>query len=382
MQEQRRSTRSCGTAGRASVWIIAVLILISAAALVIARWPGRTAPAGNKAISHPVDLAAQTKRRDEARRWSQIDHGVATDDPKALADLEAQGVEVNAPDWAGNTALLMAASNSSVHSVEYLVAHGADVNARNKQNVTALDQAVRSDSQPIIKLLLDKGAHLDICAAAALGRRDDVSHMLAQDPKLLDYKMSGNPPLFWAARAGQAAVVQALLDAGADVNTRNAEGETALLMAVEGKSPAAAAVLLEKGANTALTANRAGLTPLDEAQSVDMMDLLIAHGAKVDSWNGRGQTALQWQVSLRQPDLVSCLIGHGADVNAQDGNGDTPLHEAAKQGGLKEAQLLVGKGAALDIKDKSDLTPLDVARKAGHADVAEFLSQAAAGHEH
>ena len=103
-----------------------------------------------------------------------------------------------------------------------------------------------------------------------------------------------------AAEVGNAEILKLLLDAGANADSPNPEGQTAL-MAV------------------ARTGN------------VEAAQLLLDHGATVDAkekWGG--QTALMWASARRHPEMMKFLIAKGADVNARSIDRDYQRHVTAE----------------------------------------------------
>jgi hypothetical protein len=75
---------------------------------------------------------------------------------------------------------------------------------------------------------------------------------------------NGRRPLNWAALRNNTAMLELLLDAGADINAKNLSGFTPVHHAVEGNAIDALKLLIAKGADLTLR-NGAGLTPLDFA---------------------------------------------------------------------------------------------------------------------
>jgi 26S proteasome non-ATPase regulatory subunit 10 len=75
-----------------------------------------------------------------------------------------------------------------------------------------------------------------------------------------------------------------------------------------------------------------GDTPLHHAASaghVDILQLLLNHGASVNAVNNDGRTPLHYAASWGHVDILQLLLSHGASVNAVDKEGGTPLHDAA-----------------------------------------------------
>lgn len=72
-------------------------------------------------------------------------------------------------------------------------------------------------------------------------------------------------------------------------------------------------------------------------------------------------------------DIVKLLIEHGADVNVRSSNGYTPLIAAASEDRSEIARYLIEHGAAVDCKDASGETPLSLACSLGHFKTTEVL---------
>jgi ankyrin repeat protein len=103
----------------------------------------------------------------------------------------------------------------------------------------------------VVDLLVRLGAEVDVFAAAATGRTDDLAKALATPGLLSGYSYDGWTPLHLASFFGQLAAVRALLDAGADLHavSRNSLKNTALHAATAGKHADVALLLLESGAD-------------------------------------------------------------------------------------------------------------------------------------
>lgn len=135
----------------------------------------------------------------------------------------------------GRTALHFAATKGAFDVARTLIEHGADVNVVDAKGNTPLLEASHGGpwkeraSEPVIALLLEHGAVVDLHAAAAIGRVDLVEAALAKSPKRLDeLDEDGNTALFLAARNDQFDVVKCLIGHGADVNRADAVGTAAL----------------------------------------------------------------------------------------------------------------------------------------------------------
>lgn len=65
---------------------------------------------------------------------------------------------------------------------------------------------------------------------------------------------------------------------------------------------------------------------------VEIVDLLIAHGAEANRRNGEGQTALHWSSQNGHIEVAKVLLAHGADLEPVDSDEALPLHWAEAEG--------------------------------------------------
>ena len=158
----------------------------------------------------------------------------------------------------------------------------------------------------------------------------------------------GTTALHWAARAAAVDLVERLLAAGADPEPANRYGVTPLALAAESGEPAVVDALLTAGAdpNTATPEDESVLMLAARTGRVPVVDLLLAAGAAVDateSW--RGQTALMWAAAENNAGAVERLLAAGADVEARSNGGLTPLLFAVREGQIDSARTLLAGGA-------------------------------------
>ncbi len=181
------------------------------------------------------------------------------------------------------------------------------------------------------------------------------------------------PDLHKAAREGDADRVRELLDAGADVNVRNADKQ------------------------------RLQYTPLHWAAHfghLEIAELLISRGADLDAEDPAYSTPLYLAAEEGHPKVVEFLISKGAEVNVKTSkSGDTPLHRAAwgpvarrfgKQAetfGADPEQdyegivaFLIAKDAEINARDKDGKTPLDQATLSDKGETAALLRKHGAEH--
>ncbi|CAL2036730.1 unnamed protein product [Caenorhabditis brenneri] len=213
------------------------------------------------------------------------------------------------------------------------------------------------------------------------------------------------------------------LDVGADVNARDCDENTALMLAVRARRVRLAVVLLQGGANPTIFNNSERsalheavingdvrmvtnlLTDLRLVREIDEMDrngmtalmyaaralgdsqvqiatLLLEKGAKIDTdGNARvesekfhGRTALHYAALADNVPMVQFLVDRNANKDKQDEDGRTPLMLAAKAGREKVVEFLVASGASLTIVDMKDKSAAQLATESYHHGIAEHLT--------
>lgn len=217
---------------------------------------------------------------------------------------------------------------------------------------------------------------------------------------------SGRPAWDFAPTWGPSSVEiwSALIGAGLDVKSRGVKNETALISVCAGyvdpatnrefreSRRAIVQLLLEAGAEVD-AADQYGDTPLRAAAgagNAEVVKLLVKAGAEGSTPGAGGRSAL-YEASLHgQALIVRTLLQAGAPLEAAalgsriralpvftsgyiDAEGVTPLIAAAEGGHFEVVRLLVDAGAAVNRADSTGFTPLMGAARAGHAGMARFL---------
>lgn len=169
-----------------------------------------------------------------------------------------------------------------------------------------------------------------------------------------------------------------LLFLSAVMASRNAHD---IMNAIEQASPEEIEALITAGSDA--NDSRDGATTLTAAAflgRVDVLHLLIEHGANVHAKRENGTSALheatlcdsQSDIATKDK-IIDILRQAGLDIDTADEDGNTALHLATLSGSLDIVQLLVEKGADVNARTIFNDTPLDRACLEGHLDVVEFL---------
>jgi uncharacterized protein len=246
-------------------------------------------------------------------------------DRQAVRTLLQRGIDVNAREADGTTALYWAAAKNDTSAAVVLIRRGAHVNAASRYGVTPLALACVNGSAPMAAALLEAGADANaatpdgetaLMTASRTGVAEVVTLLLAHGARVNAVEpVRGQTALMWAAAEGHSAAIASLLASDADLRMRSLAGWTALLFAVREGHLDAVRSLLRAGAdvNDGLPANTGGARRRPE-------------GAPGGADDPRGLSALLLAVGSRHYELAAFLLDNGADANAA-GPGWTALHQ-------------------------------------------------------
>ena len=233
-------------------------------------------------------------------------------DKDALRSLLKQGVNVNATEADGTTALHWASYRDDVESADLLIRAGARVNAANDLGATPLWTASQNGSAAMVRRLLQAGA--DPNAALLLGET----------------------PVMVASRSGHAEVVEQLLARGASLDARAARGQTALMWAVAQKHSDVVKVLLAHGSDVHARSSAWSQVMAVPPHGRLEYNRAIPHG---------GDTALMFAARVGDVASAKLLTAAGANVNDQDAWGVSATVLAAHAGYGELVEFLLEKGA-------------------------------------
>lgn len=159
-----------------------------------------------------------------------------------------------------------------------------------------------------------------------------------------------------AIRGGEEENTRDLLAHSYDVNCKDDEEMTPLLLAANYRQENIVKLLLEQEPNLSARNNK-GRTKLhllarrtEIPLSESLIDLLLKDRPPLDVVTTIGTTPLMVACKFGEKLLATKLIRHGANVHARDNNGWTPLHCAASNGKAQMIPLLVANGAEVEAK--------------------------------
>ncbi len=179
-----------------------------------------------------------------------------------------------------------------------------------------------------------------LAKAAARGDTASVLELLDDGADVDERDADGRTPVMTATRGNHVDTVRALIAAGADVDLRDDRLDNPFLYAGAEGLLDILRLTIEAGADPTLT-NRFGgtaLIPASERGHVEVVrELLTRTDVEVNHVNNLGWTALLEAIILSNGDqahqqIVQLLVDHGADITIADRDGMTPLQHARSRG--------------------------------------------------
>ncbi|MBI5248221.1 MAG: ankyrin repeat domain-containing protein [Desulfomonile tiedjei] len=169
----------------------------------------------------------------------------------------------------------------------------------------------------ILPLILDERAQLGekLCLAAMSCNCAQIGRYLNMGADINTRDKSGQTAMIWAAVKGDGQAAQMLLERGADVNARNFQGDSALMWAALMGHEEVVQVLLEYNPDVNFRSKKKRVTALMAAAAKghsNVVRLLISYGAEVDAKDENENTALMHATTKRFPEVVESLLSAGA----------------------------------------------------------------------
>jgi ankyrin repeat protein len=234
------------------------------------------------------------------------------------------GADINATNPNGFSAILLAIINSHYDVAAFLLEQGADANIADEVGRTPLYAAVDMHTLPDSNLpwpseLNNQLTSLDLIQALLAHGANVNAQLKKQQPyrskvdRGADTMLgTGATPLLRAAKAGDTEVVKVLLAKGADPKLTTKFGMTPIM---------AASGLGTKEEDT--TGRKK-----TEAQAIASIKLCLDAGADVNAIDTQGDTALHGAAQKGDDQVVQFLVDHGAKLDIKDKKGRTPLDAA------------------------------------------------------
>ena len=241
-------------------------------------------------------------------------------EPEAVTLLLRKGAKVDARSDIGATACYYAVLGGNADAVDALMEKKCALDTRNKEGWSLLCVAAAEGQFRIFRRLHEAGAPVDVDEPgrrtllhfAARGGDPDIVRYILTLPKAPDIEarnVDGWTALMVAAEQGQRATGEALLAAGADVNASQ-EGTTALHIAAFHGYPELVNLFLKNGADPNGATRSKGITPLMagvQGGNMEVVHDLLDAGALSNILDRRGKSALDFAVERKDQKMIELL---------------------------------------------------------------------------
>lgn len=245
--------------------------------------------------------------------------------------LLARGVDINLGTFEGYSPLHAASNEGHTNVARFLIDAKADLNKIDSNKFTPIMLAAGQGHAKIVRLLAKAGVKVDTATRVSKANQDD----------------GGETALHRACQKGHAEMVGLLLDmdtSGEMLNSKTGQGTTPLIVAAE------------------------------EGQ-IEVVKILLEHGADVLETTNAGKTALYLGCERGHVDLCRLLLENGADPGQWTCRKKIPLYTASEQGNLPMVKVLLPytTKAHLFIETTYGTTPLFIATRSGNTVVKDLL---------
>eukprot|EP00210_Caulerpa_lentillifera_P005401 g5163.t1 len=268
-----------------------------------------------------------------ANALNRIDAAIESDDSETVKRILCQGLSPNSVVGdAGNSLLIRAAQLDAVMSAEVLLDLEADLEYKNSIGQAALSIAAEENSVNVVQLLLDD-----------------------YEPNIESKDNFNRTALYHAARKNRLQILQDLIEKRANIviESANRRGWTPLHVSAHSNLRDIVEALIKAGA-TVNSMNAGRRTPLDlaaEKDSLEAANVLYSNNATIEVEDITGGTPLNTAARFGSLRVLQFLLDKGAVVDSENNEGQAPLFSASRQGQLEAARILIDNGAS---KKKTD----------------------------
>lgn len=285
--------------------------------------------------------------------------------PIADARLRAEGATAGLAVATADAPVAEAAARGDRETVRALLKKGVDVNAAQGDGTTALHWAAMKGDAEMARMLLVAGANVrattrlgsytPLYLAAKGGYSDVVAALLAAGADAKAVTSNGTTPLMIAAAAGDTKSINSLIENGAEIDAKETRGETPLMFAAGFNRLDAVKLLLAKGA--------------DHKTTTKVTDLFALTAPEEEAMARQAGRAVQ-----ARADVAGATRAYRYNELISSQGGLTALLLAARQGYADVAMALLDAGADINLRNAGDRTsPLLISIINGHFDVSMKL---------
>ena len=364
---------------------VAGILLEAEADIAVASKSGKTALhyvsyySGNADLAKLLINAGSPINILDGRNKTPLDYAIAKKRAEVVELIRSEdGKTANELAAVGN--IFAAAEVGDLVAIKKHIENGVDLNATNKQGYTALQMAVRRGQKDATALLLKNGANVNAqrkgkTSLDFAGKQEEIQALLREKGGKTGGEIKAAGSIFLASELGLVDAVNAQLAAGVDVNGKNKSGYTALHLASKKGRAQVVEILLEAKADIAIP-SKSGKTALHYIVyyngNPDLAKLLLDAEAPVNLRDGRNKTSLDYAVSKKRSELVELLRSKGAKTGSELAAAEN-IFAAAEVGDLEAIQKHLEDGVGLNATNKQGYTALHIAVRRGQKDAVALL---------
>ena len=277
--------------------------------------------------------------------------------------LVANGCDVDGDFEGGSLKLVHAAiERSDAFAACFLIDNQASVNAIAQNGQVPLHIAAEKALDDVVRKLIEFGANVNIqdgdcntaMQAAILSGHAEIVNIFLETPEM-DVNLrnaQGHTALWLALGLPEQHVASSLVDRGCDINLCTSSGDSMLHHAVKTSNERATLFLLDNGANPQLS-NDQRETALHLAASLDLHSVvpaLIEAGASLNAQDKELRTPLMRAIINKSATIVKLLLAQKErlEINLLDATGQCALGLALESEELDTASALLASGAQID----------------------------------
>ena len=233
---------------------------------------------------------------EDNRGWNTLHHAAQGGETDVIFLIHTHLPNIESKTGDGYTPLTVAALAGKLHAVQWFLEKGATVTIEENSAWNSLNHAAQGGDTDIVSLIhthlpniesKTRSGYTPLMAAALSRKLHAVQWFLEKGATVTCEDKRGLNTLHYATLGGDTDIISLILTRLPDIESKTADGQTPLIMAVlKGRLPGVK-YLLERGAN-ALAKDNQGQDSLHHASSrdPDFLDLLLSHVAKSESTKG------------------------------------------------------------------------------------------------
>lgn len=332
-----------------------------------------------------ITMELDVNKKDRFGRSALIvaSHHGKTDVVKILLENKADYAIL---DNKRQSALLAASRKGHTKIVKLLLEKNADTSVRDLEGFTPVLAACEGGHTVVAHMLFETGADVSVCdnigqsslfLACLHNCEDFVNYLIHTSDKLLNKcNKKGMSPLSNACMKGNVKIVNLLLEAKANIETKDCEGRTPLFIACQEGQHKVVDILVKIGADV-MTCDWHKHTLLtiacENGHSKIVKTLLELNSSLINKISEDSRSPLFIASEKGYLNIVDTLLKNNADIEKQDNEKRTPFYVACRFNRLQVAELLCERGANINTCNKWGGSPLFAACREGHQDVVQFL---------